>query len=1034
MKNLKQTRLSFAPITKTDTPTTLSHRSSASTSVPVSEESPTKTPKPKTVAQSSDGRSRSHALDCVEIPPPPKRTSRAKSLATSTPLRSSPRKRAAALSSAQSRKPSLKRKFSPGPDSASEDASNVVHVSRTSESTYFTKNKPKASASSLPPRKIRLSSPESDLTPLPTSSLDGTDPDELVPTSQSDEQELTFTQIPKKDPAAVTESVDQWRKETHANYPIRTESPPPIDPIRTSLNGVDDMRMDVDYGLQDESFRNSIQPVGYPHTPRSMSGGSSRQLHLDAATAIVTRASALQTTVPQNDTPTRARPSAVPMTLPSDAFSSLTPPSSDPISPLEAEEETQVVQALDVKSKTEQIIADIKTRAFAAAHSSPEQSPLGLDAFSDSDSESDGSNDNTATRGGLVAAFSRGTNKDKAGPSTESASAPRYNLRRVSPKSAKPALPLATQHRKPRKTDPLEVLLRQKAREERTGTGMAAIRSAEAAYASSVAREEAKKGLMDEVDDEEASDNEEDWQTGLAMLRAAARGSKGKNRTSATSKGKRSVMNSDDEDLESADDEAIPDSQRRDAVGKILESDLRDKKAKELAQSSEEPVGVPLWSMIADGAEDKKGMNVDPSLPRWVVDTGGNPMLELLRTAVDNNDVVQVSALLSAGLVASLQPEHVQHIIPWLFDVDHALAFSDVDPSATCLAYTQLIRMRSMLEVHPSGLRPSSVLSALIRLGAQQSLLEQHGWDVPAEQPSQFVFDGEWREEMVHRLVSLLAVLTHVSMANELLDFFLIMILVGMDPSTSDDLLIEVRKSCDSIAHVIEAAQGDAFELEASLCEKLVAFGKTLPPASQERLISLLPCTAPSTVRLSRNVARSFLMDLQLSPGLYEKLPDLSPVVNLLAPSPGSGGYFDVVGNSNQDGFYDALTCRVSLLNRVMSDIDDYTMQEIQAAKEHAAREKERLAKEKAQGAANDMEEKQVEEQEPPVERIRRLLEELHGKIFDTKAAHLDRSRAKAALQKLALRVHYQRMATLRSGTGKPRTLHRYFPGRLGKP
>lgn len=43
----------------------------------------------------------------------------------------------------------------------------------------------------------------------------------------------------------------------------------------------------------------------------------------------------------------------------------------------------------------------------------------------------------------------------------------------------------------------------------------------------------------------------------------------------------------------------------------------------------------------------------------------------------------------------------------------------------------------------------------------------------------------------------------------------------------------------------------------------------------------------------------------------------------------------------------------------------------------------------------------------------------------DTRAAHLDRSRAKAVLQRLNLRVHYQRVAALKSG--KPRTLRGYL-------
>ncbi|KAK7692726.1 hypothetical protein QCA50_004359 [Cerrena zonata] len=63
---------------------------------------------------------------------------------------------------------------------------------------------------------------------------------------------------------------------------------------------------------------------------------------------------------------------------------------------------------------------------------------------------------------------------------------------------------------------------------------------------------------------------------------------------------------------------------------------------------------------------------------------------------------------------------------------------------------------------------------------------------------------------------------------------------------------------------------------------------------------------------------------------------------------------------------------------------------------------------------------------------VKRLLDLLHGKIVDTRAAHLDRSRAKAALQQLSFRIHYQRQAYLQRGSGgggKPRrkNLESYF-------
>lgn len=117
MKSLKQTRLSFAPVSKNETPTRSNQVSTAATPM-ASTESPAKTPRPKKATQATNGRGRNRALDCVEIPKPPRRSSRPQTVLKSSPNRASPKKAAAKASGsspAQSRKPSLKRKLSPGP-------------------------------------------------------------------------------------------------------------------------------------------------------------------------------------------------------------------------------------------------------------------------------------------------------------------------------------------------------------------------------------------------------------------------------------------------------------------------------------------------------------------------------------------------------------------------------------------------------------------------------------------------------------------------------------------------------------------------------------------------------------------------------------------------------------------------------------------------------------------------------------------------------------------------------------------------------
>ncbi|KAH9858942.1 hypothetical protein C2E23DRAFT_880347 [Lenzites betulinus] len=906
------------------------------------------------------------------MPPPPKRSSRAQHTQnvskSASPKKSSAK--ATAVTPVQSRKPSLKRKLSPDPHLYAE---RLEDHSDLEGSTFVSKTSRRSSLA----KKIRFSSPESDLTPLPSTSGFDTDPEELVPTSQSDEQELTLPRDHghELDPAVVKESVARWCQETDASPPSRAQSPPRLDPL---------------------------------HIPSELP-----MEHPPAHDALVSNLSVHATPIR-----TPVRQVLAPVASPSDAFSSLTPPpSSDSTSSPELEEELQVVQALDVKSKTEQLIADIKARAFAAAHSSPEQSPVDLDDLSDSDSDSDSDED-----AGFAAMLTKGVKgkeratvmdrSSKAGlPRPEPSSAPRYNLRRISPKAPKALPSLITQQRKPSKASPLDALLREKVREERTGSDMATIRRAEAAFAAAKEKEDAKKNLKDEMDGEEGSETDDDWRAAIGLLGAATRGSsksQSKQNTNAKARSVEPDGHGGDGDDE-IDSEPVLVAKRVNAVGDILERDRLDEKARALATLVAEPAGVPLWVEAADD------MDIDCRLPLFTADTGANAILQLLENATRSDDAMQVSALLASGFIAVLQPEHYASVVPWLFNA----VFLD-GHSLSNLAYTQLMRLGPLLGSYRSGLEPSSIYSALVRLGAPRSVLvDKYGWDVPSTQTSKFAFVAEQRDDMVYRLVTLLGALANVSAGAGLCNYFLVTLLVGMDPSASEELLAAVHQSCDSIAQAIAALDNGSFDVEASLCGMIVAFGMTISPLNQSRLISLFPCISPSTTRMARNVARSLLTGGSTSPRTYEKLPSLAPIVELLAPPVGSLQHFDVMGNADKEGYHDDLACRVSLLSLVLSDIDEYTLLEVQAAKSKATRENGRLAQEDTEKTEKD------EDQSSVIEQVRMQLELLHGRIVDTRAAHLDRSRVKAALQRLNLRVHYQRVATLKSG--KPRTLRGYL-------
>lgn len=50
-------------------------------------------------------------------------------------------------------------------------------------------------------------------------------------------------------------------------------------------------------------------------------------------------------------------------------------------------------------------------------------------------------------------------------------------------------------------------------------------------------------------------------------------------------------------------------------------------------------------------------------------------------------------------------------------------------------------------------------------------------------------------------------------MGEGLRDYFLAALLVGMDPTATDDLLMEIHKTCDAVGCAIDAAQGDSFDV-----------------------------------------------------------------------------------------------------------------------------------------------------------------------------------------------------------------------------
>jgi len=159
-------------------------------------------------------------------------------------------------------------------------------------------------------------------------------------------------------------------------------------------------------------------------------------------------------------------------------------------------------------------------------------------------------------------------------------------------------------------------------------------------------------------------------------------------------------------------------------------------------------------------------------------------------------------------------------------------------------------------------------------------------------------------------------------------------------------------------------------------------------------------------------------------------LPSLDPLVTLLSSSDEE---FSITDSTD----YDALTSRIAVLSVALSGIESYVAEEsmlrkLAQAPEGCPRKKEPV----------------------PLEQIRTRLDALHGRIctsvlplsyrfpgsfadsvyhaVDTRAAHLDRSRAKGAIQRLSLRIHYQRVALSKTG-GQLRLGAFFSPGCISR-
>jgi len=239
----------------------------------------------------------------------------------------------------------------------------------------------------------------------------------------------------------------------------------------------------------------------------------------------------------------------------------------------------------------------------------------------------------------------------------------------------------------------------------------------------------------------------------------------------------------------------------------------------------------------------------------------------------------------------------------------------------------------------------------------------------------------------------------------QLPDVVMVLLLIGVDMNTTTELRRDILHSISLLCHQLPVEPEDSVEI--SLANKVLDLMTTISASDQALLLSCFSKGSPGCLRIARAVAHHVLVGSTISPASYIH-PPLGPLVAVLSSPDEEFGITDSTD-------YDALTSRIAVLGVALSGIGSYvaeesTLRKLAQVPEGSPRKREPV----------------------PLEQIRTRLDTIHGKIFDTRAAHLDRSRAKGAIQRLSMRIHYQRTALSKTG-GQLRLGDFFSPGCISR-
>ncbi|KAL0571150.1 hypothetical protein V5O48_010805 [Marasmius crinis-equi] len=660
--------------------------------------------------------------------------------------------------------------------------------------------------------------------------------------------------------------------------------------------------------------------------------------------------------------------------FPSSIVQPLTPPSSSP------EPETRP-PPLDSEAKTRQIIEQIRASARAKVLSSPEPDE---ELRMLSDSEDDDLPDMLNTH----MSKDKGKGKEKeVAPHVPASEPSKYNLRQPAKKSslsreiASLTQP-AKQTKSKKASNPLADMLKEKAKADRAGKGYDALALAERTVAG-------KRGLQQEMDDEDDADDEmEDWMVDEDMAWKAVQ---------------------DGEDGEGMDDDRYgeleldeketkelfaEDAERGKAVAAILAS---DKKNREHGHRTVKRVGHPLWVVSPDDAMDVDTRTVFRNMDQY-------PVLRSFKAALDESNVQLAYLLLRSGALNQIDLTVNLDLLSCLCDLA-------VLPESNDLVQGAFYLLRNLWNEAAS--KPyfpfQSLVDILAKLGAN---VASFGWSSSA-MPCRIS-----KAERKSSLLRLIQLCTYAANARKIrpdnvFDILIALCAISLDSTTSStirtDILVAAHAICSSLADGTAVAKG----AESTICSKALQFIEPLTPINRAHVISIFAAGSGRTLRIARWISYSLILEkTEVLEHQYQDLPPLEPLLSCLHPSGPDARLFKIHAETDYIdlGFY------IQILSTALSDVPRYVAQELHAA---ALAKAARL---EAQASPS-----KIERVTPPLQQAQHAIEMLHGSITDTRATHLDRSQTKEILKIVSMKLHYQRVAALKTGGHKPKNIKQYF-------